>query len=356
MILLKNGTLYTMEEEGILSRCDLLIEEGKIAAIGQDLACPTAETIDATGLHVLPGLVDGHFHGGGFDMALRSDVNENSGPMAPQLQVFYSIDVRDPGFRLACKSGVTTVCIAPGSSNVIGGVCITTKTYGDSLYDMVLQNPAAMKCAMAQPKTYGGSGKAPASRMALAAMLREALRKAREYQEKQSAAEEESKWPPYDAQCEALLPVLRREIPIKVHCQLKPFDMLTVIEISKEFDIRYTLDHGFAADRFLEEIYEGGGHLFYGPIGIPTGGPEVRAGSDIIEVKRLEERGIPISLITDAPVYSAEILLFSAGEAVRVGIPHQRALRMITLSPAQGLGLDHRIGSLKVGKDADLAI
>ncbi|MCL2549100.1 MAG: amidohydrolase family protein, partial [Symbiobacteriaceae bacterium] len=269
--------------------------------------------------------------------------------------VIHSIDVSDPCFMLSPKVGVTTVCIPPGSSNVIGGMAITLKTHGTNIHKMVIQNPAAMKCALGgSPKGYGRRNQMPMTRMAIAHLLREALRKAQVYQQKLAEAEEDAeKKPVYDAQNEALLPVLRREIPLKVHCE--QFDMLTIIEIAREFEVNYTIEHGWAGDLFVEELYAGGGPVNFGPIGIVEGVGEL-TGGDIAVAKILDDRGIHVSLMTDSPVFSSEALLISAGEAVRIGIDHQRALEMITLRPAEALGLGDRLGSLKPGKDADLVI
>jgi imidazolonepropionase-like amidohydrolase len=354
MLLIKNATLYTMDAIGVLEAGDILIQEGRIAQIGTDLVAEGARVIDATGLSATPGLIDAHSHAGGFDThSQQSDVNEGTNPITPQLNIIHSIDVQDASFQQSHRVGVTTVCVAPGSANVIGGMAVSLKTYGRHIFDMVLQNPAAMKCALGgSPKGYGRRNQTPMTRMAVAALLRDTLRKAVSYQKKQLEATSDQERP-YDAQCEALLPVLRRQIPLKTHCE--QFDMRTIIEIAKEFNLRYTIDHGWAGDLFLEELYEGGGPVLFGPIGIVEGVGEL-TGGDVAVAKALDERGISVSLITDAPVFSSGALLISAGEAVRVGVPHQRALAMITINPAKALGLEHRLGSLTPGKDADIVL
>lgn len=352
MLLIKNGNVYTMENDEILENCDVLCKDGKIAEIGKNLTADGAEVIDAAGLTVLPGLIDAHTHaGGGFATGDGQDVNEMTDPITPHMDVIHGLDIKENFFQAIHKTGTTTVCFTPGSGNVICGTALVTKTAGEKLHDMVILNPAAMKCAMGgNPKGYGRRDMAPMTRMGVASLFRDALRKAKDYMDKK---EKDEKPPEYDAKCEALIPVLKREIPLKVHSE--QFDMLTVIEIAKEFGCDYTIEHAWACDRYIDEMVEGGGAVMFGPIGIAEGAGEL-TGGDVAFVKELDERGLTVSLITDGPIYGAEVLLISAGEAVRYGIPHMRALRMITINPAKGLKVDHQVGSLKPGKDADIAI
>lgn len=212
-----------------------------------------------------------------------------------------------------------------------------------------------MKCALGvNPKGYGKRGMAPMTRMGVADLLHEALRKAKEYMEKKEAAgEDAAKLPPYDAKCEALIPVLKREIPLKVHCE--QFDMLTTISIAKEFGCDYTIEHAWACSLYADELVEGGGSVCFGPIQIPEGTGEL-TGGDVGMVKELDDRGLNVCLITDGPLFAPEVLLISAGEAVRRGVAHDRALRMITINAAKTLRLEDRLGSLRPGKDADVVL
>ena len=216
-------------------------------------------------------------------------------------------------------------------------------------------DPAVMKCAMGgNPKGYGKRGKAPQTRMGVAALLRGALKKAQDYlAKKEAAGNDREKLPPYDAKCEALIPVLRREIPLKIHCE--QFDMLTTIEVAREFGCDYTIEHGWACDLYVDELVEGGGTICFGPISIAEGYGEL-TGGDVANVKELDRRGLNVCLITDGPICGPQILLISAGDAVRYGIDHMRALRMITINPARALRVDSRVGSLKPGKDADVVL
>ena len=355
MLLIKNATLYTMENDAPPFRGDILLKEGKIAAIGQDLSAEGAEVLDASGLVATPGLIDAHVHIGGFD-APTADVNEMTDPITADLDIIHGINIHSTDFQELHEQGVTAACFIPGSGNVICGVGIVAKTAGaNTLSGLVVRHPAVMKCAMGgNPKGYGQRGKAPMTRMGVAEIFRSALRKARDYMEKKEAAgEDKEKLPPYDAKCEALIPVLKREIPLKVHSE--QFDMLTVIDIAKEFNCRYTIEHGWACNLYADELVEGGGSICFGPIGIAEGYGEL-TGGDVAYVKELDDRGLNVCLITDGPIAGPDALLISAGDAVRYGISHMRALRMVTINAAKALDVDDRLGSLAPGKDADVIL
>lgn len=357
MLLIKNATIYTMADE-VIDNGDIFIKDGKIAEVGAGIDAPEAEVLDAAGLVALPGLIDTHTHIGGFDPIATDamDLNEMTDPVTPQVQAIHGIDISDKNFQKAHKAGVTTVCIAPGSGNVIGGWAFAAKTAGSNIFDMTLKNPCALKMAFGgNPKgIYGKKFQAPMTRMGIASLIRAALRTARDYIEKKEAAEDDkSKLPPYDAKSEAIIPVLKKEIPLKIHCE--QFDMITAIDIAKEFDCDYSIDHGWAAYDFYDELVEGGGTVMFGPTGVVNGYGEL-TGADIFCVKELDERGLNVTLITDAPIFSMDHLVNAAGEAVRWGTPHERALRMITINGAVALGLEDRVGSLEPGKDADIAL
>ncbi len=353
MLLIKNATVYTMEEDAARENCDILLKDGKIAEIGCSLSADGAEVIDAAGMVATPGLIDAHVHAGGF---LNGDLNEKTDPITPHVSALHSIDIHADDFKAIHEAGVTTCCFIPGSSNVICGTGFVAKTAGKTnLHDLVMLDPAVMKCAMGgNPKGYGKRDKAPQTRMGVAALLRGALKKAQDYlAKKEAAGNDREKLPPYDAKCEALIPVLRREIPLKIHCE--QFDMLTTIEVAREFGCDYTIEHGWACDLYVDELVEGGGTICFGPISIAEGYGEL-TGGDVANVKELDRRGLNVCLITDGPICGPQILLISAGDAVRYGIDHMRALRMITINPARALRVDSRVGSLKPGKDADVVL
>ena len=355
MLLIKHATLYTMENDEPPFQGDILIENGKIAAIGQDLSAEGAQVLDASGLVATPGLIDAHVHTGGFEAPVP-DVNEMTDPITADLDAIHAFDIHSPDFQELHERGVTVACFVPGSGNVICGTGFVAKTAGaNTLSGLVVRHPAVMKCAMGgNPKGYGKRGRAPMTRMGIADLFRGALRRAKDYMEKKEAAgEDREKLPPYDAKCEALIPVLKREIPLKVHSVR--FDMLTVMAIAKEFNCRYTIEHGWACNLYVDELVEGGGSICFGPIGIAEGYGE-HAGGDVAYVKELDDRDLNVCLITDGPVAGPEALLISAGEAVRCGVSHLRALRMVTINAAKALDVDDRLGSLTPGKDADIVL
>jgi len=356
-MLIKNATIYTMTDTGI-ENGDILIQDGKIAKVGKDLSSPGAEVIDASGLVALPGLVETHSHLGGFNASMPEDMdlNEMTDPITPQVQAIHGVDPTDKSFQFAYKAGVTTMCITPGSGNVIGGQSFALKTYGTNVYEMTIKNPCSMKVALGgNPKNvYGPKNQMPMTRMGIAAMLRATFRDATDYlKKKEEAGDDKTKLPPYDVKLEALIPVIKREIPIKAHCE--QFDMVTIIDICKEFNIDYSTEHSWAAEDYYDELVAGGGNIMFGPIGVPNGYGEL-TGADIWCVKKLDEMGANVCLITDAPIYSADALVVHAGEAVRWGVPVERALRMITINGAKALRLSDRIGSIEVGKDADIVL
>ncbi len=356
MLLIKNATIYTMEQDEPFVG-DILVNDGKIKEIGQNLT-GADDIIDATGLIALPGLIDTHVHIGGFDPIATDnmDLNEMTDPATPQVQAIFGIDPNDLNFQHAYKSGVTSVCIAPGSGNAIGGWCFAAKTYGTDIHKMCIKNPVALKMALGgNPKgVYGPRNQMPMTRMGIAHVIRNALLTAKEYMEKKEAAgDDKTKLPAYDAKSEAIIPALKGEIPLKIHSE--QFDMLTSIAIAKEFGCKYSIDHAWAAYDYYDELAEGGGTIMFGPVGVPNGYGEI-TGADSFCVKELDERGVNVTLITDAPIYSTDQIIWAAGEAVRWGTHYVRALVMITINVAKALGLEDRLGSLKVGKDADIVL
>lgn len=355
MLLIKNALLYTMEGDGAPWKGDILIDGGKIVEIGQDISSEEAEIIDASGMVATPGLIDAHTHAGGFDLSSQ-DLNEMTDPVTADLNAIDAIDIRSDDFRAIHTAGITAACFIPGSANVVCGTGFVARTAGkNTIEDLAILHPAVMKCALGgNPKGYGKRGKAPMTRMGVASIFRDALRKAQIYmKKKEEAGQDPAKLPPYDAKCEALIPVLTRQIPLKVHCE--QFDMLTTIAVAKEFGCDYTIEHGWACNLYVDELVEGGGSVCFGPIGIAEGYGEL-TGGDVAYLKELDDRGLNVCLITDGPLIGPEALLISAGEAVRYGISHLRALRMVTINAAKALRVDDRIGSLKPGKDADIVL
>ena len=357
MLLIKNACIKPITAGEIPVGCILIDDNGKIAAIGPQLAAPIgAQVIDAGGRLVTPGCVEAHCHIGLHNAALRwegSDYNESTtDPVTPQMRAIDSIYPLDEYFTTALQGGVTTVCTGPGSANVVGGSFAVIKLYGKRVDDMIVKSPAAMKCALGEnPKKIFGEGKkAPKTRMGAASLLRELLFKAKEYQRALDAGEK----PKFDMKLEAMLPVMRGQIPLKCHVH-RADDIFTAIRIAKEFDVQLTLDHctdgAVIADELAKENYP----VIVGPALTPKNKPELQSKS-FATPGILHKAGLRICITTDAPVTAPEYLPLCAGLAASQGLPMEEAWKAITINPAIILGVDDRIGSLEVGKDADLVI
>ncbi len=352
-ILIKKGNIYPMTDEEMFVG-DILIKNGKISKIAKNLDDKADEIINAEGLNVLPGLIDAHSHLGLFDFNSdkgNDDANEMTKENTPTMDARYGVDIDVPEFKSAYEHGITTLLLTPGSGNVICGLPFVAKTYGDNIFDMTVKNPCALKIALGgNPKnTYGRRSQLPMTRMGVAHVLREKLKEAKKYME----AKDKGENPPYDCELEAMLPAMRKEVPLKIHCT--QYDMLTAIEIAKEFDLPFSLEHAWGATDYLDEIVESGCSICYGPIATYRS-PGERRKIDVEAVKMLDDRGVNVAVITDSPIVTIESLYHHLGEAVREGLDINRGLRMITINPAKILGVEDRLGSLEVGKDADIAI
>ncbi|MEE0138776.1 amidohydrolase [Fusobacterium ulcerans] len=360
MIIIKNGTLLDVEKSKF-EKMDISIEDGKITGIKKSIKPKKDdEIIDATDKIVAPGFIDAHCHLGlmgdsvGFE---NDDVNEKSDPITPQLRAIDGIDPMDRVFTEAYQGGITSVATGPGSANVIGGQFAAIKTFGKRIDKMIIKAPIAMKCAFGEnPKRfYGTKGKMPTTRMGTAGMLRETLQKAKEYMLKSEAAGDDiTKKPQYDARLEALIPVLKKEIPLKAHAH-KANDIFTAIRIAKEFNVKMTLDHSTDARCIVDELAEENYPMIVGPsLGHRTKVELINKSFKTAAV--LNKAGIKISITTDSPVIPLQHLPICAALAVKDGLDKWEALKAISINSAEILGLEDRVGSIKVGKDADIVI
>ena len=238
MLLIKNGYIKTMAGPDIPDGCVLIDDNGKIAAVGENLEAHGAEIIDAAGRLVTPGCVEAHCHIGLDNQAVGwegKDYNEIVDPLTPQMRAIDSINPMDEAFGLALQGGVTSACTGPGSANVVGGTFVAIKLVGKRVDKMIVKDPIAMKCAFGEnPKRcYGQMGKkSPMTRMATAALLRELLFKTKRYMQDK----EEGKNPGFDMKLEAMIPVLKGEIPLKCHAH-RADDILTSIRVPGLFFI-----------------------------------------------------------------------------------------------------------------------
>ena len=362
MLVIINGKIKTMEdrdyEDGYVR-----IEQGRIAAVGDMRECDRSllknrkdiQVIDAKGNLVMPGIIEAHCHMGITEEKKGmegDDCNENVDPITPYLRAIDAINPLDAAFHDALQAGITSAMIGPGSANVVGGQFAFLKTHGRCIDRMIVKAPAAMKVAFGEnPKVnYSGQGNSPVTRMAIAAMLREELTKAKEYQKKRETDPEKET----DFRYECWLPVLKGEIPIKAHAH-RADDILTAVRIAREFGLRMTIDHCSEGHLIMDELKAAGFPAIVGPD---------MASRNKIEVKNmafktaglLSQNGILTAITTDHPVSMIQFLPICAGLAVKAGMDMEEGLKAITINAARICGVADRVGSLAVGKDADIAI
>ena len=358
MLCIKNGMIHDAVRREAF-RADILVENGKIAAIGEALELPEGTgTVDAEGLHVYPGFVEAHGHIGldGYGIGYEGiDYNEVNDIISPQMRGIDGVKPFDPAFPKAAAAGVTSVCVGPGSANVLGGTFAVIKTMGKRVEDMVVRDAVAMKCAFGENPKGVYREKKDSSRMTTAALLRETLFKAKEYMEKKEAAEGDIfKKPAFDIKLESLIPVLKREMPLKAHAHATE-DIFTALRIAKEFHLKITLEHVTEGHLIVEELAKENVPLAVGPTFTSATKFELRNKSWTTP-GLLSQAGCQVSIITDSSVIPQEYLPLCAGLAVQAGMDSFAALQAITINPAKHAGIADRVGSLETGKDADLVI
>ena len=357
MLFIKNAFIKPMVGEDIPEGSILLGDDGKILALGAQLEAPLdAQIIDAQGRLLTPGCVDAHCHIGLDNEACGwegHDYNEIVDPLTPQLRAIDSINPMDEAFPNALRGGVTTACTGPGSANVVGGTFVAIKLWGKRVDKMIVKEPLAMKCAFGEnPKRcYGqGSKKSPMTRMGTASLLRELLFKTNRYLQDKEAG----KNPSFDMKLEAMIPVVKGELPLKAHAH-RADDIFTSIRIAREFGLKITLDHCTDGALIADELAEEGLCAFVGPsLGSKTKIELMHKSFTTPAV--LHKAGVNVSIITDAPVIPLQHLPMCAGLAVSSGLDMEEGWRAITINPARATGIADRVGSLEPGKDADLVI
>lgn len=350
MLIIKNVKIHTAVNPDAFVG-DILIKDGKISQIGENLSDKDAEVFDAAGMDVYPGFIDVHTHIGmfGFSAPMSQDDVDLYDRCTPQQRGIDAINPEEPSFLGAVEAGVTCVCVGPGSVGCIAGTHLAMKTRGFRVDDMVIKDPVAMKVAFGEnPKK---ASKDPIStRMAIASTIRDMLFQAKEYLQLKQAG----KQPKYDPKLEALIPVIQKQIPLKAHAHRKD-DIFTAIRIAKECDVRLTLEHTTDCGGIAQALAEAGYPVAVGPFFSQPKKSENQT-SDPANVVRLIEAGCRVSVMTDSPIVAQKYLPLCAGLLMREGLDAFRALQTITLNPARHLGIDHRVGSIEVGKDADLVI
>lgn len=361
MILIKNGRIFTMAGK-TYEPGSLLIKDGKIYQIEREIEVDRnelSEIIDASNCWVMPGLIESHCHIGiteekkGFE---GDDCNEMKTPITPYIRGLDAINPMDSAFHNAISAGITSMMVGPGSSNVVGGQFTFIKADGRCIDNMVLLEPAAMKTAFGEnPKAnYNDLGMIPTTRMTMAAMLREELFDAKAYlRDKEKAEKNGDEFEP-DFKKECWVPVLRKQIPLKAHVH-RADDILTAIRIAKEFDLEMTLDHCTEGHLIAEEIKASGFPAVIGPTFASRSKIEVQ-NMDFKTAGILHKHGVKVSICTDHPVTRIQYLPICAGFAAKEGLGIEEGLRAVTINAAEICRVSGRVGSLEVGKDADIAI
>lgn len=366
MIVIKNAMIYTMNDE-VIENGNVVIENNKIKMITKDNLkglCDMdiknslsinlenqIQIIDAKGQMLLPGIIDAHCHLGMVEDSMGfegEDSNEMTGPITPELRAIDAINPLDKGFREAYEGGITTVATGPGSANIVCGQFAAIKTFGRRIDEMIIKAPIAMKLAFGEnPKSiYGKKGNSPMTRMAIASMLRELLFKTREYMKNQDRD--------FDIKLEAMIPVMKREIPLKVHAH-RTDDIFTSLRIAKEFDLKITIDHCTEGHLISDYLKAEKIDCIVGPAFTDRSKVELK-NLTFDTPSLLSKAGIDFAIMTDSPEVPVYYLPLCAGLAVKAGLDEMEALRAITINPAKILEIDDRVGSIEVGKDADLVL
>lgn len=358
--LIKNAKIITMTGAEYDGGCILFDE--KILYVGEEKPLDADKVIDADGKYVLPGLIDAHCHVGMFEDSMGfegDDGNEDSDPVMPHLRAIDAINPFDRAFSEARRAGVTTVVTGPGSANPVGGQFAAVKTLGICVDDMILKAPAAMKMALGEnPKAvYNEKEEAPVTRMGTAALIRELLIKSRDYMERldeYNKNTEDNEKPEFDMKLEAMIPVLKREIPVKIHAH-RADDICTAIRIGKEFNIDVTIEHCSDGDAVAPILERERVPIMLGPTLSDRSKIELK-GLTFDTYKNLSDRGLDVAIITDHPEITIENLPLCAVMAVKHGMDEMKALCAVTITAAKNCRIDDRVGSLEAGKDADIAI
>lgn len=357
-MLIINGKIKSMSNIQIDLGC-VLTEKSKIKKVATTIDTsenPDGIVIDARGGWVMPGLIDAHCHIGIQEEGVGSvgnDSNETSKPVTPYIKALDAVNPMDKAFHDAIKAGITSVMVGPGSANVVGGQFVFIKTHGRCIDDMVVLEPAAMKIALGEnPKSnYGDHNMMPSSRMSIGAMLREELREAQSYTQSREKGDENTG---EDFTRECWRPVFRGEIPLKAHAH-RADDILTAIRIAKEFGLRMTLDHCTEGHLIAGEISKSGFPAIVGPSLASRTKVEIQY-MDFKTSGVLHKAGVKVAIMTDHPVSLIQSLPICAGIAAKEGLGMDEALKAITINAAQICNVDSRVGSLELGKDADIAI
>ena len=353
MIALTNGRLYTIEN-GIIEQGTILLDGGKIAAVGAEVEIPAdTQVIDVQGRIVTPGFIDAHTHIGideEIHQPMGDDCNEMTEPNTAELRAMDAINYRDLSFQDAVKAGITTVMITPGSANVFGGLVAVMKTAGKTYKEMLVNGEAGLKMAFGEnPKrVYGEKDKAPSTRMATMAIARQGFYEAKEYLKKSDEDRE------FNLQTEHIAKALEGGIPVRAHAH-RADDIMTAIRLRDEFQLDLVVEHCTDGHLIVEELKEAGVKVAVGP----SLSNRAKVEMENVTFRTpgvLASAGVDVAIITDAPCTPIQYLPICAGMAMREGMTEADAFKALTIVPAKILKVDDRLGSLTVGKDADVVV
>ncbi len=355
MILIENGTIYTVTK-GVIKNGSILIgDDGRIKKVSSEKIKIRARKIDAKGKLVFPGFIDAHTHLGMFPLEIgEADGNEMTNPSTPAMRAIDAIYPRDSAFKDALSAGIVLVFTGPGSGNVVGGQSVVVKTYKDTVEEMLVKNPAGVKCAFGEnPKrVYSTQKRLPSTRMGVAKVFRETLTKAKEYAEKKKG----KKKPPFNLDMEALVPVFEHKIPLRIHSH-RADDILTAVRIAKEeFGLDVVIEHGTDSARIRDVLAKKKVPVISGPLLDVS--PKIETKDSSFETPGLlAKAGVLTALMTDHPVMPIQYLPIEAGlVAYQGGAGEEETLKMITINPAKIMNMDKDYGSIEEGKVANISI
>jgi len=346
IILLKNAHIHPITASPFFG--DVSIENGKIKRIAAQLPIGSdTKIVECSGLWLLPGFIDVHTHLGLYNEGIGwpgNDANETSGLLNPHLRAIDGVNPFDPAFLDAVKAGITTVHVMPGSSTIIGGTTAVIKTRGTNIKKMILQEPAGLKIALGEnPKRVHSHGKNDSiTRMGIMGMLREIF-----YEAQYCDYPDMLRFSP-------ILKAIKKEIPVRIHAH-RADDILSAIRFADEFDLDLRIEHCTEGHLIVKELTGLNLKVSVGPT--LTRKSKVELANKTWETYPiLMQKDIEVSLTTDHPYIPIHYLNICAAIAVREGLSEQQALEAITILPARNLRLDHKIGSIEAGKDADLVL
>lgn len=355
-----NVKIFTMNKaRSVIEKGWVEITEGKITAVCEGTPASFEDVdIDGGGAALYPGFIDAHTHVGLTTNGVgieSEDFNEESEPCSAQLRVIDAINPFDESFEKARNAGITSVLISPGSMNPVAGDIVAVSTDGRRIDNMLLRR-VGIKFALGEnPKmTYMNRDETPCTRMAIAAMIREALLKAQRYMADKEAAESESDLPELDPKSEALIPLLRGELKAHFHCH-RADDIFTALRISREFGLDYVLIHCTDGHLIAGELALENASAVVGPIICDPCKPEL-ANITPKNAGLLAQHGVKTAICTDHSETPIEYLPLTVGIAVKNGMTFMQALEAVTINAAEIGGIADLAGSIEAGKRADMVI